>query len=146
MNENFAKVRDIVTDIFERRWINTTPGIKDDFIKVTFSIRFLVSFNQNQLSAIWNGIRLDSTLTDFVLDTTREFLLRCFDDKYTYQQLCTEIASSIGYIASVGTAIDKDLIGNVAIESQVKEALLSNPWLTLLYICEGLIVMEKGDE
>ena len=146
MNENFAKVREIITDIIERRWINTTPGTKDDFIKIVFGIRYLVSFNKNQLSAIWNGIRIDPVLTDFVLDVTREFLLRSFDDTYSYQKLCSEIATTVGYIADIDTSIDKDLTGNIVPENTVKAALLSNPWFTLLYICEGLIVMEKGDE
>lgn len=142
MNQNFEDVRNIVKDIIDRRWINTVPAIKDDFIKITFAIRFLVCMNEGQVKSIWNGIRINETLSDFVIDTTREFLIRCFSSEYTYQTLCREISESFGWLTSHSSCIDDDLLKSTAPVKNVEEILIGNPWLTLLYICEGLIVME----
>lgn len=145
MNKNFEEVREITKDIIERRMINMGDGIKADYVKVVFGIRFLLSLDHQQMLGIWSGIRLSETLTDFILDSTREFLLRGFNNEYTFETFCNEIAEAHNTIASTYSAIDQDITKNVVSKTDMLKNLICNPWFVLLLVCETIIVMEEKD-
>lgn len=145
MNQRFEDIRSVVNDIIERRTINVEPAIKDDFIKIVFSIRYLISLNRGMIESIWSGIRINEKLTDFVLDSTREFLMRAFNDEYTYEKLCIDIANSHDTIAANGSLIDTDILSCISVKNESMKNLAANPWLVLLLICESIIVMENDN-
>lgn len=146
MNQNFEDVRSTLQDILERRMKNEkNEGLKIDFIKVAFGIRFIQTLSNTQIATVWNGIRINDALSDFILDTTREFLLRCFNSEYRYENLCDEIASSFDVISGPMSQLDKSILDFIPNKNISHDIFFSNPWYTLLYICEGLIALEDAD-
>lgn len=146
MNENYEKVRLSLEDIVNRRFTNLSASVKADFIKVVFSIRFLVSISQTQLETIWRSIRINDQLVDFILDSTRELLVRSFNEEYSYEKLCGEINGAYSIISDPRTAIDKDLLVNIDYRNKTIEEIYSNPWFVFLYLCESTIVLEEDND
>lgn len=146
MNQNFEDLREIVTDIISRRNRSISEGIQNDFLKTVFGIRFFTVMNKDQISTIWNAIRINEQLTDFIIDCSREFLLRAFSSDYTYDTLVKDITNTYTLLATNLSSIDEDLLSTIATNKTIEEIFHSNPWFTFLYICEGLIELESKDE
>jgi hypothetical protein len=101
--------------------------------------------NAEQIISIWDGIRLSEELTDYIIDCTREFLLRSFNNKYTYQNLCTDITNVYSALGSTGSLIDQELLGSIPLPKNISDILLANPWFVFLYMCEELISLGDAD-
>ena len=147
MNKKMEKIRDTLKDVIERRMDALTPGTKLDFIRVVFSIRYLVSTDPTSLSAIWGGIRINNELVDFITDGTREFLLRAFiPGQYEFEKLTDEIASTYALLGNKNSSLDDTLKDSILNQEDIKKVFFSNPWFTFLYMSENLITMVKENE
>jgi hypothetical protein len=139
--------RTVLQDILERRFLSVAPRVKDSFNTVSLSIRYTIILNIEQLVTIWNGIRIDPALVDFILDVTREFLLRGFDPGgYSYQTCVNQLGENHKLMVSGASAIDVDLINSTADGNTYKILLENNPWFVMLCIAETLITPGTNDE
>lgn len=145
MNEEIEKIRDILEDVLNRRNTATDAGVQQDFLKVVLKIRFLFITNTDVLTNIWDSIRIQEPLVDYILNSTAEFLLRGFNKTYTFENLCEDISNVYNLIGSPNSLIDNEILASMPPSKMIKDYLLGNPWFVFLYMCEELIDFGEND-
>ena len=111
--------------------------------------RLFLSSDDEAINRMWDGIRRESDLTDFVIELTSEFLIKASDylplqkNQTTREghiaSLIAELVALVGagttLIASEGSSIEEDLLKIVGSDN-IPRKLKDNPWLLCLRIAQ----------
>lgn len=89
-----------------------------------------------KLGQIWDAIRTDLDLTDFVIELTREFFFRCRDlvpDGDSQTLLSQSLSDIVGMFVDEKSIIDKDTLELLA-EDKAQAVYQANPWFAVMLL------------
>lgn len=146
MNQNIESVREVLVDIVTRRSATISTVNYTSFITLATKPRYLLLLTKSHIDSIWNIIRVNEILLDFTLAVTSEFLLRAFDEDFTYTQLCGKIGEVYDCIGNVNGSIDASVIKEIPKGDSITKVYLDNPWLTVLFLIEMIFAESRKED
>lgn len=106
-----------------------------DFLILMKSTRWYAISSDSEFASIWDKIRNDQFVTDFVLDTTIDFELQLrVNDLPTLEQLGEQVGQSIDQLkqSNPNNKVDLDFSQRKPQEGMAV-VMKANPWLTVCY-------------
>jgi len=114
-----------------------TDEKKKDLIKALFELRVSIRWYQltsnEQIKQLWDKVRANVELTDYVIRGTSAMIMRFHDSQQQWSNLIGQMAEAICWVTS-DTKIGKEVTERAPQMESFKASINSSPWLFFLYM------------
>lgn len=134
------RLRGILMDAVQQK-----PKILGAYLLIVSTQRWYTSHNESSMTRLWDQIRQEPPLTDFVIETARELALKCgslLDRDTSFENyLAEELADSLDMFASEKSVIDTDVLQQVSPEN-CEDLLKGNIWFMVMEMASMCGIVE----
>lgn len=130
------QVRETIIDIAQRRMTpiyaeKPKESVTVFLIELVAEMRLYLHSSQEQVSLLWDKIREDEDVFDFVVKSTLELSMRC-----DMIALTRTVSASYCSLRQVHSAVDDDVLNELPATDSYDKILKANPWLVFLILLE----------
>lgn len=147
MEPVYALVRQIAFQrVSMRLQLEARAKVATFLVKTRVENRFFLIRKGEQLEELWDFIRTDTDMVDFVLECAVDLHLRLADSPVPFETLCHRLANAFScHRGDKGkgenSALDDDLYDRIGLADDLKKLYLDNAWFVFLLVLETTDVL-----
>ena len=110
---------------------------RNDLVKALYTLRGSIRWYQlttgEQIKKLWDKVREDVELTDYVIRGTSAMIMHFHENDAQWNNLIGQMAEAVGWVAA-DPKMGKEITDRAPKMAEIKEHAKGSPWLFFLYI------------